>query len=79
MKKNIRKYNRSGYGICPVCGYKGLLEEHHIKGRKVRGWNQKWNIVWICANCHDNTHNGNLLIEKWIQSSTGRELLFYYK
>jgi len=76
MKKNIRKYNREGYGTCPVCEDKTILVEHHIHGRDIPGWNKKWNIAWICARCHDLVHQDHIRMDGWVMTTIGRKLLY---
>lgn len=78
-KKNKRKAMRSGAMNCPVCGQKRRLVEHHIHGRDVPRWNQPWNVAWLCANCHDDVHSGDVILEGWVATTAGTELSFYRK
>ena len=74
MKKNVRKYNRSGIAVCPICSIQTRLEQHHINGRKIDRANEAWNLVNICPTCHAHHHDGDISIKGWIQTTTGREL-----
>lgn len=75
MKKNVRKFNRSGIAICPICKLQTKLVQHHINGRKIDRYDEPFNTVWICPTCHDQFHSGSFDIKGWIQTSSGRELL----
>jgi hypothetical protein len=69
---------RSGTQDCPICGGSGPLVEHHIHGRKTRGWSQAWNIIWVCGACHDKIHIKPplIIIEGWVSTTSGRELIW---
>ena len=79
-KKNLRKCNRQGNQRCEICKEKIPLVEHHINGRNIPKWNQPWNVVWICPNCHDKIHMipPKIKVEGWFQSSGGKILVFEY-
>ena len=80
MKKKVRQLsNRSGKELCNICTAEGFLEEHHINGREVRGFNDPWNVCNICPNCHTKVHYGEIIMEKWVMTSTGRELFWHKK
>lgn len=69
---------RSGKRVCPVCEQKRLLVEHHIHGRDIGpSWNKPWNRVWICAACHDDVHDGRVVLEGWISTTKGKELAWH--
>ena len=76
MKKNVRKYNRSGVAWCPICQQQTLLVCHHIKGREIPNCDDKSNILWCCPNDHDRIHSGLIDIHGWAMTSKGRELLY---
>ena len=78
-QKAIRKLNRSGTMMCPICQSMERLVEHHIHGREVKGWTKPWNKVWLCPNHHDALHAGQLFILGWFFTSHGRELIWYTK
>ena len=67
---------RSGRQICPLCNHKKLLVLHHINGRKVDGWDQPWNEVYICASCHDEVHFGLIKIDGYFMTTNGQQLIF---
>lgn len=62
-KKNIRKINRSGTQTCPICERQAKLVCHHIHGREVPRWDERWNWAHVCSNCHDDIHAGDIIIE----------------
>jgi len=69
--------NRKGITICPICKFPGQLVEHHINGRKIPRFNEPWNIVWLCPNCHDAIHSDKLVVEGWFQGTTGKVLMYH--
>ena len=77
-KKNYRKFKRSGTEKCPISGYLGPLVEHHINGREVRDADKPWNIAWISPDSHDLIHAGKIVIEGWVSTTDGRQLLWHY-
>lgn len=80
MKKKIRQLsNRSGQELCSICKEPHILQEHHINGRNVPNYKRAWNITNICANCHDEIHFGKIVIEKWVMTTSGRELIWHKK
>jgi len=78
-KKNIHKRNISGKFPCDICGTFEFLEEHHIRGRKIKNANLPFNLTNICACCHYKVHLGEIILENWILSSLGRTLLWHKK
>lgn len=78
-KKSKRRAMRSGSAECPTCDKKRLLVEHHIEGRDIPGWDSSWNKVWICSNCHEDIHVGDIIIEGWVMTTSGQELSWYRK
>ena len=75
--RSLRKYNRSGFAICPICGRQAKLQLHHIKGRDIPQANFKHNLVWLCATCHDEETAGELIIIGWRMTTDGRVLEWY--
>jgi hypothetical protein len=67
---------RSGKMCCQICEKPRLLICHHIHGRAITGGNQQWNLCWICASCHDETHSARIIIEGWILTSEGKKLIW---
>lgn len=78
-KKATRKAHRSGTRQCPICERICSLVEHHIHGREIRRANEAFNISWICPTCHDEVHLGEIIIEGWYKTTSGRELVWRYK
>jgi len=78
MKKEIKKkINRTGKMPCDICKEKNILVIHHIRGRKIPKYNHKSNICDLCSNCHNKIHNGLIIIEDWITTTSGRELIWH--
>jgi len=75
-KKNKRKEYRSGNKRCILCGYVGPLIEHHINGRKIPNWDNNWNKINCCPNCHDKIHMNVIKIYKWVNTTDGKFLLW---
>jgi uncharacterized protein YlaI len=75
----IRKRNASGKQTCDICGDVEFLEEHHIRGRKIKDANLPFNLANICPNCHLKVHLGELVIEDWVKTTSGRTLLCHKK
>jgi len=78
-KKSKRKAMRSGSSICPTCDQKHRLVEHHIHGKDIPDRDKPWNIAWVCPNCHDEVHAGEIIIEGWVMTTSGKELSWYRK
>jgi len=74
--KDKRKAARSGTQDCPICENKRLLIEHHIHGRDHPDCHKAWNRCYICASCHDDVHEGRVIIEGWIQTTMGKKLIW---
>lgn len=78
IPKRLRKaINSSGTKPCDICGKNELLQEHHIEGRNIPNPNHPSNLCSICPNCHFRAHRGLIVIEKWCQTSNGKELLHH--
>ena len=78
MKKATRKkINRSGKMPCNICNEKHILVEHHIRGRKIPNPNHFSNLCYICGNCHNNVHDGRIIIEDWVNTSAGLNLIWH--
>lgn len=77
--KSIKNRNASGEQKCDMCGDIQFLQEHHIRGRKIKNYNQPFNLANICPNCHVKIHLGEYIIENWISSTSGRILLWRKK
>lgn len=70
--------NASGNAHCDICNRKSFLETHHIRGRKIPNPNHPSNLVDICFQCHGEIHYGKIILEKWVNSTHGRTLLWHY-
>ena len=82
MKNRIRKktrkiINRSGQRECPICNQKEILVEHHIKGKNIPNANHLSNLAYICDNCHRKIHEGIIILEKYVQTTSGLELFWH--
>ncbi len=78
--------------VCAICGENGIgeapLETDHIKEQKNadnNGYigsmhkNQAKNLVPLCKNCHRKKTAGDIVINGWIETSSGRKLNFEEK
>lgn len=79
MRKSNKSLNASGNRECDICYEVGYLEEHHIRGRKIKNANNMFNIANICPNCHYKVHLGEIIIEDWLKTSQGRKLIWHKK
>lgn len=80
VKKRIRKaFNRSGVQTCNICKERHILVEHHIQGREIPNANHSSNLTSLCENCHRLTHEGEIVIEKWVMTTDGLQLLWHKK
>jgi len=78
IKERIRKtMNRSGTSPCDICHDDAILVTHHINGRDIPNYNQDWNRAQICPNCHTGIHYGKIVVEQWVQTTNGQELLWH--
>jgi hypothetical protein len=78
IPKRVRKIlNKSGKKPCDICRDAQILEEHHIEGRDIPNFNHPSNLANICSNCHTKVHHGQIIIEKWVQTTKGKELLWH--
>lgn len=78
-KKSQKLKNKSGKSICDICRKPEILETHHINGRNIPDFDLPFNLCDICANCHNKVHYGMIVIEKWVMTFSGRELLWHKK
>ena len=62
---------------CEICGTVTFLATHHIRGRKIHNPNHRSNLVDICHNCHSEIHHGDIIVEGWVQTTDGKELLWH--
>ena len=79
-KNNIHKSMMSGFGKCPIDkNYEGGLEKHHLNGRSINNWDTPWNVAYVSPNTHRMIHEGEIIIEGWVESSDGRILMWHKK
>lgn len=79
-KRNVHKSMMSGENKCPIDEfYNGPLVRHHINGRNVQNADGDWNIVYVSPNTHRLIHEGEVILEGWFQSTSGRILLWHKK
>jgi DNA mismatch repair protein MutS len=81
LKNKKSKYNsKLIIDKCNICKKENATETHHIRFQKdadENGFiehfhkNKKFNLIGLCDNCHNNVHNGNLVINQAILSSNG--------
>jgi len=76
-RKSLTLIKRSKTKPCDICEEKKILEEHHINGRKIPDANKKWNLCYICSDCHTEVHADLIVIEGWNQTSIGPELIWH--
>ena len=75
--KKRRMINRSGKARCDICEKQSFLERHHISGRTIHNAEHLSNIANICPTCHTEVHYGKIIIEKWLQTTSGLELIWH--
>jgi len=78
-KKAVRKARRSGTKSCDVSGETGRLVRHHISGRDIPGAEKPWNIAWVTPDVHDRIHCGDIVIEGWVMTTKGRQLMWHVR
>ena len=65
------------FGNCNVCsGYCDHLHKHHIISRSKGGTNKEYNIAYLCGNCHDLVHHGDITLECWRLTGVGKRLIW---
>lgn len=77
--KGTKLSNRSGRFPCDLCSELEILEQHHINGRDIPNPNHPSNLCNICSRCHTKIHYGRIIIERWVQTSGGLELIWHRK
>lgn len=49
---------------CEICEKKTInIKKHHIQSKSLGGSDLPYNIAKLCPECHDNVHNGLIIIE----------------
>jgi len=78
IPKRLRtQMNKSSTQTCPICKRPERLVEHHIHGRGIPNPNHESNLANICSNCHERVHGGRIIIESWIMTTSGLELIWH--
>ena len=78
MKRLIKKkICREGKQICPICDQQEILVEHHIRGRKLLNANKMFNLLYVCPNCHQKIHYGQIIIEGYFMTTNGMKLIWH--
>lgn len=77
--KKRKEINKSGSSPCQICKNVTFLQTHHIEGRNIPNANRASNLIDICANCHNEIHHGEIIIEGWFMSTGGMELIWHKK
>jgi hypothetical protein len=54
------------------------LVQHHIRGREIPNANSPNNLANICGSCHNNIHNGIVIIENRMLTSNGYQLIWHH-
>lgn len=63
----------------PGCRSARGIEAHHLKPRSRGGGNEPQNILLLCSSCHQNIHNGNLILEGPIDDLRANRTALTYK
>lgn len=74
-RHKLKKRNSTGKHPCDVCKNITFLHEHHINGREIPNPNHISNLCSICPTCHDLVHRGKIIIEGYVYTSNGMELI----
>lgn len=64
---------------CEICKTYTFLEKHHINSKSLNGDNKKSNLCYICPNCHNLVHLGEIIIEGKFASTKGTILIHHKK
>ena len=76
-KRILKQMNASNTCKCDICGVKDILVSHHILGRDIPNPNHSSNIANICGSCHNQVHREIVIIERWVKTTNGLELLWH--
>lgn len=59
--QRIARYVRRRDGHrCAKCGRRGMLHVHHKRPVSRGGWHWPWNLVTLCASCHERAHGWDI-------------------
>lgn len=66
--------------ICQCCNADvNSVDKHHITSQSLGGTNDKFNITFICPNCHRDVHKGFIILEGMFMTTNGLILLWHHK
>lgn len=54
-------YRRDGWR-CRHCNDRNSLHPHHVVYKSHQGPDELWNLITLCAQCHNAHHEGKLLV-----------------
>ena len=77
--KTQKLKNKTGKSQCEICKSANILQLHHIRGRNIPKPNHPSNLVAICPSCHSKVHYDMIIIEGWVSTTEGKELLWHKK
>jgi heterodisulfide reductase subunit B len=78
-RENRKTINKSGTAICRICKNNDFLHTHHIQGRNILNSEHFSNLVDICPSCHNKVHMGEIIVERWVMTSDGIDLMWHKK
>jgi hypothetical protein len=79
VKRKLKRFlNKTGEYKCEICNQENILEQHHIRGRKISKANHPSNLANICSNCHTKVHHGIIVIEDRLLTTSGYELIWHH-
>jgi 5-methylcytosine-specific restriction endonuclease McrA len=62
---------------CRHCGNRSTLDPHHVIHRSAGGEHVLTNLLTLCRKCHDDEHDGRLVIE--VVRTTATDLVVEFK
>ena len=63
-------------GTCEICKEVNYLEKHHIQSKCFEGSDNNFNICYICSNCHEKVHRGDIIIEGKFLTLKGYKVIY---
>lgn len=78
VNKKIKKYLAGKCKFCP-CDIYEFLDVHRIVEGHQGGKYTDQNTVVVCRKCHQEIHEGKIIIEKQYPSASGKLVLHYWK
>ncbi len=78
VDKVAQKHND---GSCVICDNKDydVLNLHRIIPGADGGRYTAWNVITVCANCHNRIHAGQIVIDRKYPSTSGRPVLHFWE